>query len=420
LQDRRLFSTFDIRDSSFYRRSLKVLFLTNEYPPHIYGGAGVHVGYLSRELAKSMPVEVRCFGDQNFEERNLKVRGFELDTTDFTCPKPLQSVFGAVRRCTDFNTTNIDADLVHCHTWYSHFGGILAKLNYGISFVITVHSLEPLRPWKREQLGGGYDFSLWIEKTALEMADAIIAVSGETKRDIERLFDVDPNRVRVIHNGIDLEEYRGVDSTDALKRHGINPEEPYLLFVGRITRQKGIIYLVRAIRFMDPGFQIVLCAGAPDTPEIAIEMQKAIEQAKAKRSDIIWIEEMVDRNAVIELYSHAAVFCCPSIYEPFGIINLEAMACGTAVVASAVGGIKEVVVDGETGFLVPLEQMRESPFEPLNPEKFSRDLAGKINQLMNDRQLRKKFGKAGRKRVEEKFSWSTIAQKTKALYESLT
>ena len=398
---------------------MKVLFLTNEYPPHIYGGAGVHVGYLSRELAKSMPVEVRCFGDQDFEERNLKVRGFRLDTSDFTCPKPLQSVFGAVRRCTDFNTTNIDADLVHCHTWYSHFGGILAKLNYGIPFVITVHSLEPLRPWKREQLDGGYDFSLWIEKTALEMADAIIAVSGETKRDIERLFEVDPNRLRVIHNGIDLEEYRRVDSTDALKRHGINPDEPYLLFVGRITRQKGIIYLVRAIQFMDPGFQIVLCAGAPDTPEIATEMQKAIQQAKAKRLDIIWIEEMVDRSAVIELYSHAAVFCCPSIYEPFGIINLEAMACGTAVVASAVGGIKEVVVDGETGFLVPLEQMKESPFEPLNPEKFSRDLAGKINQLMKDRQLREEFGEAGRKRVEEKFSWSTIAQKTKALYESL-
>ena len=366
-----------------------------------------------------MQVEVRCFGDQNFEERNLKVRGFGLDTSDFTCPKPLQSVFGAVRRCTDFNTTNIDADLVHCHTWYSHFGGILAKLNYGIPLIITVHSLEPLRPWKREQLGGGYDFSLWIEKTALEMADAIIAVSSETKRDIERLFEVDPNRVRVIHNGIDLEEYRRVDSTDALKRHGINPDKPYLLFVGRIARQKGIVYLVRAIQFMDPGFQIVLCAGAPDTPEIAIEMQKAIEQAKAKRSDIIWIEEMVDRSAVIELYSHAAVFCCPSIYEPFGIINLEAMACGTAVVASAVGGIKEVVVDGETGFLVPLEQMNESPFEPIDPEEFSRDLAEKINQLMKDRQLREKFGKAGRKRVEEKFSWSAIAQKTKALYETL-
>jgi glycogen synthase len=377
------------------------------------------MGYLSRELAKSMPVEVRCFGDQNFEERNLKVRGFGLDTSDFTCPKPLQSVFGAVRRCADFNTTNIDADLVHCHTWYSHFGGILAKLNYGIPFVITVHSLEPLRPWKREQLGGGYDFSLWIEKTALEMADAIIAVSSETKGDIERLFEVNPNRVRVIHNGIDLEEYRRVDSIDAFKRHGINPDKPYLLFVGRIARQKGIVYLVQAIQFMDPGFQIVLCAGAPDTPEIAIEMQKAIEQAKAKRSDIIWIEEMVDRSAVIELYSHAGVFCCPSIYEPFGIINLEAMACGTAVVASAVGGIKEVVVNGETGFLVPLEQMKESPFEPIDPEKFSRDLAEKINQLMKDRQLREKFGKAGRKRVEEKFSWSVIAQKTKALYETL-
>ncbi len=398
---------------------MKALFLTNEYPPHIYGGAGVHVGYLSRELAKTMSVEVRCFGDQRFEKGNLKVTGVELDTSGFTCPEPLKSAFGAVRRCVDFNTTNIDADLVHCHTWYSHFGGILAKLNYGIPLVVTTHSLEPLRPWKREQLAGGYDFSLWIEKTALEMADAIIAVSGETKVDIERLFDVDPARVHVIHNGIDLDEYRKVDSTEALKRHGIDPKKPYLLFVGRITRQKGIVHLVRAIQFMDPGFQIVLCAGAPDTPEIAAEMKKAIESAMKKRSDIIWIDEMVDRKAVTELYSHAAVFCCPSIYEPFGIINLEAMACETAVVASAVGGIKEVVVDGETGFLVPLEQMKESPFEPTNPEKFARDLAGRINQLMKDRQLREKFGKAGRKRAEEKFSWSTIAEKTKQLYESL-
>jgi alpha-maltose-1-phosphate synthase len=398
---------------------VKVLFLTNEYPPHIYGGAGVHVGYLSRELAKEMPVEVRCFGDQRIEEGNLKVTGFELDTSDFTCPEPLKSAFGAVRRCTDFNTRNIDAGIVHCHTWYSHFGGILAKKSYGIPLVITVHSLEPLRPWKREQLGGGYDFSLWIEKTALEMADAIIAVSGETKRDIERLFDVDPARVHLIHNGIDLEEYHKVRSTEALERHGIDPAKPYLLFVGRITRQKGIIYLVRAIPYMDPDFQIVLCAGAPDTPEIAEEMKGAVESARRKRSDIIWIEEMVERNAVIELYSHAAVFCCPSIYEPFGIINLEAMACETAVVASAVGGIKEVVVDGEIGFLVPLEQMKESPFEPIDPDKFSRDLAAKINNLMKDRNLREKFGKAGRRRAEEKFNWSAIAQKTKALYESL-
>jgi alpha-maltose-1-phosphate synthase len=399
---------------------VKVLFLTNEYPPHIYGGAGVHVDHLSRELAKSMRVEVRCFGDQNFKKGNLKVKGFELDTSDFTCPKPLRSVFGAVRRCTDFNTTNIDADLVHCHTWYSHFGGILAKLNYGLPLVITVHSLEPLRPWKREQLGGGYDFSLWIEKTALPMADAVIAVSNETKRDIERLFGVDPARVHVIHNGIDLEEYRKVDSTEALARYGIDLNEPYLLFVGRITRQKGIIHLMRAIQFMDRRFQIVLCAAAPDTPEIAEEMKNAVERLKTQRSDIIWIDEMVDRKTATELYSYAAVFCCPSIYEPFGIINLEAMACETAVVASAVGGIKEVVVNGETGFLVPLEQMKESPFEPLNPEKFEHDLAARINQLMADPKLREKFGKAGRKRAQEKFSWSAIAQRTKRLYESLT
>jgi glycogen synthase len=233
------------------------------------------------------------------------------------------------------------------------------------------------------------------------------------------LFHVDPAHVHVIHNGIDLKEYYKVDSTDALKRHGIDPNKPYLLFVGRITRQKGIIYLVRAIQYMATDFQIVLCAGAPDTPEIAREMQDAVESATKKRSDVIWIAEMLDRNAVIELYSHAAVFCCPSIYEPFGIINLEAMACEIAVVASAVGGIKEVVVDGETGFLVPLEQMKESPFEPLDPEKFSRDLAAKINQLMGDIKLREKFGKAGRKRAEEKFTWSAIAQKTKALYETL-
>jgi starch synthase len=398
---------------------VKVLFLTNEFPPHIYGGAGVHVDHLSRELAKSMPVEVRCFGDQNFKKGNITVKGFELDTSDFTCPKPLRSVFGAVLRCTDFNTTNIDANLVHCHTWYSHFGGILAKLTYGIPLVITVHSLEPLRPWKREQLGGGYDFSLWIEKTALAMADAVIAVSNETKRDIERLFGVDPTRMHVIHNGIDLEEYQKVDSTDALARYGIDINEPYLLFVGRITRQKGIIHLIRAIQFMDRRFQIVLCAAAPDTPEIAEEMKHAVERLKTERSDIIWIDEMVDRKTANELYSHAAVFCCPSIYEPFGIINLEAMACETAVVASAVGGIKEVVVDGETGFLVPLEQMKESPFEPMNPEKFSRDLAAKINQLMADPKLRETFGKAGRKRAEEKFSWSAIARETKALYEAL-
>jgi alpha-maltose-1-phosphate synthase len=398
---------------------LKALFLTNEYPPHIYGGAGVHVGYLSRELAKSIEVEVRCFGDQQSLGTNPEVRGFSIETDSYTCPKPLRSVFGATQRCLDFNTANIRADVVHCHTWYSHFGGILAKLNYGIPLVITVHSLEPLRPWKREQLGGGYDFTVWLEKTALEMADAVIAVSNGTKADVERIFQIRPERLHVIYNGVDLDEYRPIAATDALVRYGIDPNRPYLLFVGRITRQKGIIYLARAIQYMDPGFQIVLCAGAPDTPEIAAEMKAAVSEAQAKRSDIIWIEEMVDQKIVHQLYAGAAVFCCPSIYEPFGIINLEAMACETAVVASAVGGIKEVVVDGETGFLVPLEQMKESPFEPTNPEKFERDLAARINELMANPELQRKFGRAGRKRAEEKFGWAAIAQETKQLYESL-
>jgi len=398
---------------------VKALFLTNEYPPYVYGGAGVHVDYLTRELAKTMPIEVRCFGDQKFEKGNLKVSGFEVDTSEFTCPKPLQSVFGAVSRCTAFNFTNIDADLVHCHTWYSHFGGILAKMNYGIPLVITVHSLEPLRPWKREQLGGGYDFSVWLEKTALEMADAVVAVSGETKRDLERLFKIHPDRLHIIYNGIDLDEYRKIDSTAALVRFGIDPAEPFVLFVGRITRQKGIVHLVRAIEYMDLGFQIVLCAGAPDTPEIGAEMKEAVEKMKAKRAGVVWIDEMVDKATVRELYSNAAVFCCPSIYEPFGIINLEAMACETAVVATAVGGIKEVVADGETGFLVPIDQMSESPFEPRDPEKFARDLAARINQLMADPALRAKFGRAGRKRAEEKFAWLKIAEQTKTLYEKL-
>jgi len=398
---------------------LKVLFLTNEYPPHIYGGAGVHVGYLSRELAKTMPVEVRCFGDQRVEQGNLKVIGFDLDMSNFTCPKPLRSAFGAVRRCTDFNTMNIDADLVHCHTWYTHFGGILAKKNYGLPLVVTVHSLEPLRPWKREQLAGGYDFSLWVERTALAMADGIIAVSSATKHDIERLFAVDPARVHVIHNGIDLNQYRKLESTGALKNYGINQGKPYVLFIGRITRQKGFQHLVRAIQFMDRDFQIVLCAAAPDTPGMAEEMRVAVERAQKHRPGIIWIDEMVDQQTACELYSHAAVFVCPSIYEPFGIINLEAMACETAVVASAVGGIKEVVVDGETGFLVPLEQMNESPFEATKPDKFGSDLAARVNQLMRDPQLRERFGKAGRKRVEQHFSWAAIAEKTKRLYETL-
>ncbi|MEI6279317.1 MAG: glycogen synthase [Verrucomicrobiae bacterium] len=398
---------------------MKALFLTNEYPPRIYGGAGVHVQYLSRELAKLMPVEVRCFGDQNMAAGNLSARGFGLVTDAYTCPKPLNPVFGALQRCLDFNTTNIDADIVHCHTWYSHFGGILAKMTYGIPLVLTVHSLEPLRPWKREQLGGGYDFTCWLEKTAIEMADAIIAVSDETRRDIERLFDVDPAKIHIIYNGIDPAEYHPVESRAALRRFGVNPHEPYILFVGRITRQKGIIHLLNAIKHLDPGFQVVLCAGAPDTPEIAAEMKQAVAAARRARPGVIWIEEILDNRSKIEFYTHASVFVCPSIYEPFGIINLEAMACGTAVVASAVGGIREVVRQGETGYLVAVEQMKETPFEPVHPNRFAKDLAARINELMADPTKRIAFGKAGRRRAIDVFSWSEIARQTRDLYEVL-
>jgi glycogen synthase len=398
---------------------MKTLFLTNEYPPNVYGGAGVHVDYLSRELAQLIDVDVRCFGAQDETLPHLRVQGFPVDTGGWTAPKNLHSIFGAVRRSTDFNTTAIDADVVHCHTWYTHFGGILAKLNYGIPLVITSHSLEPLRPWKREQLGGGYDFSCWVERTAMQMADAVIAVSREAKADIERLFDIPGERIHIIYNGIDTAEYHRISADDALRRYGIDPAVPFILFVGRIARQKGIIHLVNAIRSMDPGYQVVLCAGAPDTPEIAAEMQAAVAAAQAARPGVIWIQEMVNKATVFQLYSHAAVFCCPSIYEPFGIINLEAMACETPVVASAVGGIKEVVVDGETGFLVPLEQLKESPFEPVDPAKFARDFAGKVNLLMADPALRTRFGQAGRCRAEELFSWKAIATQTVELYESL-
>ena len=398
---------------------MKTLLLTNEYPPSIYGGAGVHVDYLSRELAKIAEVDVRAFGDQKLDEPGLRVRGFPLDSSSLQCPKNLKSVFGAVRRCADFNTAGIDADIVHCHTWYTHFGGVLAKLNYGIPLIITIHSLEPLRPWKREQLGHGYDFSTWVEKTAIEMADAVIAVSQGTKADVMRLFNVDEKRIRIIYNGIDPEEYLPVAEKDALQTYGVKPEKPYVLFVGRIARQKGIIHLVHAIRYLDPDYQIVLCAGAPDTPEIAAEMVQAVNEARSRNANIVWIESMVPKSVVYQLYSHAAVFCCPSIYEPFGIINLEAMACETPVVASAVGGIKEVVVDGETGFLVPLDQRQETPFEPLDPDKFSRDLAAKIDVLMRDPELRRRFGRAGRERAVQKFSWASIAAQTKQLYEEL-
>ncbi|MGH7426647.1 MAG: glycogen synthase, partial [Candidatus Methylomirabilales bacterium] len=332
---------------------MKALLLTREYPPEIYGGAGVHVDYLSRELAKLIPVEVRTFGDQEMRAGNLVVRGHRFaQAVPEAAPEKFLMALQALRVCTSFAARPIDANVVHCHTWYSHFGGLLAKILCGIPLVITAHSLEPLRPWKREQLGRGADLAAWIERTALEAADAVVAVSRDMKGDILRHFRVAPERVHVIHNGIDTEEYRPVESRQRLQHYGIDAGRPYVLFVGRVSRQKGIVHLVNAIPHIDREAQVVLCAGAPDTPEIAKELEDAVRRVVATRDHVVWIRDMVDRPTAIELYSHAAVFCCPSLYEPFGIINLEAMACETPVVASVVGGIPEVVVHGETGLLV--------------------------------------------------------------------
>jgi glycogen synthase len=397
---------------------MKALLLTNEYPPNVYGGAGVHVEFLSRELARLMDVEVRCFGDQRVDEPHLRVRGYP-EPRGMTAPDALRPVFGAMARDVAWAGDNVDADVVHCHTWYSHLGGILIRQGYGIPLVVTVHSLEPLRPWKREQLQGGYDLSCWVEQTALGMADAVIAVSNGTREDILRVTPARPERVHVIYNGIDTQLYRRVQETEALVKYGVDPSRPYVLFVGRITRQKGIVHLARAIPLIDPSAQVVLCAGAPDTPEIAREMEEAVAAAERERGGVIWIREMVPREVAIQLYSHAAVFCCPSIYEPFGIINLEAMACGTPVVASRVGGIPEVVVDGETGILVPVE-LQPDAFEPRDPPRFSADLAAAINRLLADPAERERMGHAGRARVERQFAWEAIARQTADLYASLT
>jgi glycogen synthase len=399
---------------------MKVLFYTREFPPYVYGGAGVHVEYLAAELAKIMEIEVRSFGDQDEKDGNLTVKGFPFDNPVFdNANDKLKSVLQTLSTCIEINADEVDADVVHCHTWYAQFAGIVTKLCYGIPLVITTHSLEPLRPWKREQLGRGYDASSWVEKTAIEMADAIIAVSKETKEDVLNYFDVEEDKVKVIYNGINLEEYVVTEGASTLEEYGIDKSKPYVLFVGRITRQKGIIHLVNAIKYIDPDTQIVLCAGAPDTKEIAKEMEDSVNAVKKSRDNVIWIDKMLDKNEVIQLYSHADVFCCPSIYEPFGIINIEAMACETAVVASAVGGIKEVVLDGETGILVPLEQQKVAPFEPMDPDKFAKDLANGINVLVNNKTLRDTMAKNGRKRVEDTFDWVAIAKQVEDLYKSL-
>jgi starch synthase len=310
-------------------------------------------------------------------------------------------------------------DVVHTHTWYAAMAGFLAKKLYRIPFVLTTHSLEPLRAWKAEQLGSGYAMSSWMERTAILDADAIIAVSKGTKADILRAYpEVDAAKVHVIYNGIDLAEYQKTAATHALVKYGVDVTLPYVLFVGRITRQKGVVHLVEAVKYLPEGMQVVLCAGAPDTPEIAAEMRGSVETVRAAGGNIVWIEKMVTKPEAIELYSNCRVFCCPSVYEPFGIINLEAMACGAPVVASAVGGILEVVVDGETGYLVPFKADPVTGF-PVDGDKFARDLARSIAELMADPERCEQFGQAGRKRVEETFAWEAIAAQTVGLYRTL-
>jgi starch synthase len=394
--------------------------MSREYPPDVYGGAGVHVEYLSRELAKKIEVEVHCWGDQNIDQGNLHVRG--------SCPwsaitQGTHEKFKTALETLSLNLAQMvmldKIDIVHTHTWYVSMAGFLAKTLFDVPFVLTTHSLEPLRRWKAEQLGSGYRMSSWIERTAIHDADAIIAVSKGTKEDILTAYpDVNPERIHVIYNGIDLEQYRKTGESDALLKYGVDPTLPYMLFVGRITRQKGVTHLVDAIAYMPKNIQVVLCAGAPDTPEIAAEMRRKVEDIRSVNPHVVWIEKMVTKQEAIQLYSHCRVFCCPSVYEPFGIINLEAMACEAPVVASATGGILEVVVDGETGYLVHFDQDPETKF-PADPEKFSRDLAAKVSELMEDPEKGRQMGLAGRRRVEEKFAWAAIADQTIALYQRM-
>lgn len=393
--------------------------MTREYPPYVYGGAGVHVEYLSRELAKKIEVEVRCWGDQRWDDGNLHVRGAEPWPKLSEGNEKFKTALEAMSLNLVQTTSLVGIDIVHTHTWYVSMAGFLAKKLFNIPFVMTIHSLEPLRAWKAEQLGSGYAMSSWMERTAILDADAVIAVSNGTKADVLRAYpEVRPERVHVIYNGIDLNEYNKTADTSALKKYGVDPARPYVLFVGRITRQKGVTHLVDAIRYLPRDTQVVLCAGAPDTPEIAAEMREKVMEARSINSHIVWIEKMAAKPEMVELYSHARVFCCPSVYEPFGIINLEAMACHAPVVASATGGIPEVVVDGETGYLVPFTPDPITRF-PIDPDQFARDLAAKISDLLADPQKCCQFGEAGRKRVEENFSWSKIAEQTIRLYRTL-
>lgn len=395
--------------------------LTNEFPPSIYGGAGIHVQFLTRELEKLCGVDVRCFGDQNVQSPNLSAKGLKVRT------EGLQGASAKAHKIIDPLDINLqmaatleNISVVHCHTWYSHFAGVLASKLHEVPLVLTTHSLEPHRPWKHEQLGhGGYAMSCWIERTAYQAADGVIAVSQQMKKDVVELYGISPDKVRVIYNGIDPDFYQPTPNLDVVRKRGIDPSKPYILFVGRITRQKGITQLLQAIPHIDPELQVVLCAGAPDTPEIAAEMQSKMAELQAKRPGVIWIQEMMDHKELRSLYTHALCFVTPSLYEPFGIINLEAMSCGIPVVGSAVGGIPEIIVHGETGILVPLQPKGPTDFEPAHPEAFQNALAKSINLLHANPAQAKEMGIKARQRAIDVFSWTSIAKQTFDFYQDL-
>jgi starch synthase len=396
-------------------KSLRVDLISREYPPEVYGGAGVHLEYLTRDLRPLADVRVHCFGGKRDEP----------GVTAYPEPAELAGANPALR------TMGVDleiaagcagTDIVHSHTWYANFAGHTAKLLHGVPHVVTTHSLEPLRPWKAEQLGGGYALSSFCERVAIESADAIIAVSGGMKKDVLTAYpEVDPDRIRVVYNGIDTALYRPDTGTEVIERLGIDLDRPSVVFVGRITRQKGLPYLLRACHDLPPQAQIVLLAGAPDTEEIAREVEGLAIQLRNARDEhgVIWVQEMLPKHEVIQVLTHATVFVCPSIYEPMGIVNLEAMACETGVVATATGGIPEVVADGETGLLVPIEQVPDGSGTPVYPDKFVADLATAMTTLIEDPQRARQMGLAGRRRAVEHFSWSRIAEETMAVYRSV-
>jgi alpha-maltose-1-phosphate synthase len=392
---------------------MRVDVISREYPPEVYGGAGVHVAELVRALRRDIDVRVRCFGAPRAE----------AETHAYPVPSALASANPALA------TLGVDlaiaddvggADIVHSHTWYANAAGQLAGMLHDIPHVVTAHSLEPLRPWKAEQLGGGYRISSWIEREAFETADAIIAVSNGMRRDILRCYpQLDEQKVEVIHNGVDLEGWQRTIDHEFVRTLGIDPDRPTVVFIGRITRQKGIPYLLEAIRALPADVQLVLVAGAPDTPEILREVQHGVASLQSERTGVVWIERMLTQRELAAVLSHATTFVCPSVYEPLGIVNLEAMACGVAVVGTATGGIPEVVEDGVTGRLVPIDQTQDGTGTPIDPQRFIADLARILGEVVGDPEGAARMGAAGRTRAEENFAWTAVAEHTRALYASL-